>query len=92
MRMGLRVPEDASVIGHADYPIATQVSPRLTTVHMPHFQMGIAAVRTVLARAGVGMAMRDLPPRTHQPRAAPDRARFLGPATTRSWRSKLRGP
>ena len=45
MRIGLAIPEDVSVVGHADYPIATQISPKLTTVHMPHRQMGIAAVR-----------------------------------------------
>lgn len=89
MRMGLRVPEDASVIGHADYPIATQVSPKLTTVHMPHFQMGIAAVRTVLARAGVGMAMQDLPPQRISLVPHLIVRDSSGPAAARSWRNKL---
>lgn len=44
-RLGLAIPEDCSVVGHADYPIATQVSPNLTTIHMPHKEMGMEAVR-----------------------------------------------
>lgn len=62
MRMGLTVPEDVSVVGHADYPIATQVSPNLTTIHMPHKQMGIAAVRQLLSRLGQNGQLNDLPP------------------------------
>jgi LacI family transcriptional regulator len=62
MRIGLRVPQDVSVVGHADYPIATQISPKLTTIHMPHRQMGIAAARLLLSRAGLISPLNDLPP------------------------------
>ncbi|TCL68178.1 LacI family DNA-binding transcriptional regulator [Rhizobium sp. BK251] len=61
MRMGISVPYDVSVVGHADYPIATQVSPNLTTVHMPHKQMGVAAVRQLLSRLGMNGQLNDLP-------------------------------
>ena len=60
-RMGLAVPQDISVFGLVDYPIATQVVPNLTTIRMPHRQMGVAAVRQLLARRAVGPGD-DLPP------------------------------
>jgi LacI family transcriptional regulator len=62
VRMGLRVPEDASVIGHADYAIASQISPKLTTLHMPHRQMGLTAVRLLLSRAGLTLPVADPTP------------------------------
>ena len=62
MRIGIRIPEDVSVVGYADYPIATQIAPRLTTVRSPHREMGVAAVRVVLSRCGRYGPMNDLPP------------------------------
>ena len=50
LRLGLRVPEDVSIVGHADYPLATQVSPRLTTIHMPHREIGLQAVHMIRNR------------------------------------------
>jgi Transcriptional regulators len=90
MRMGLRVPEDVSVIGHADYGIATQISPQLTTVQMPHRQMGVAAVRILLGRAGGSSELDGLPPQRVSlvPRLVERQS--SGPASTRSWRSRLR--
>lgn len=90
MRMGLRVPEDVSVVGHADYGIATQISPQLTTVHMPHRQMGVAAVRLLLARAGQFGFLDGLP--TQRVNLVPHlvERQTTGPAATRSWRSRLR--
>jgi LacI family xylobiose transport system transcriptional regulator len=37
---GLRVPDDISVVGYDDIPLAQWVSPRLTTVHQPLQVMG----------------------------------------------------
>jgi len=62
MRMGVKVPEDVSVVGYADYQIATQIAPRLTTVRSPHREMGVAAVRVLLSRCGRYGPMNDLPP------------------------------
>ena len=53
-RLGIKVPQDVSVVGHADYPVATQISPHLTTIHVPNRQMGIMATRLLQARAGMG--------------------------------------
>ena len=41
---GLRVPEDLSVIGHDDIPMAALLSPTLTTVRQPMQELGSRAV------------------------------------------------
>lgn len=51
--LGLRVPEDVSVTGFDDIEIAEIVTPSLTTVHVPHREMGRrAAQQLVSLRAG----------------------------------------
>ena len=45
---GLRVPQDVSVVGYDDIPLAQDVSPALTTVHIPTEEIGRAAVRLAL--------------------------------------------
>jgi LacI family transcriptional regulator len=44
----LSVPGDVSVVGFDDIELATVVEPSLTTVHVPHKQMGRAAARLLL--------------------------------------------
>ena len=46
--LGLRVPEDLSIVGYDDIPLARWVSPRLTTVHQPLQRMGEEAARLVI--------------------------------------------
>lgn len=50
--LGLRVPEDVSVIGFDNTPSAELVTPGLTTVASPLHTLGIRAVRHVLAFVG----------------------------------------
>ncbi|MGP3976226.1 LacI family DNA-binding transcriptional regulator [Streptomyces sp. 8N114] len=47
---GLRVPEDVSVVGFDDIPVSRELSPGLTTVHVPYEELGRSAVRMVLER------------------------------------------
>jgi LacI family transcriptional regulator len=45
LRLGYKIPEDASVVGFGDYSAATQISPHLTTVKVHGLQMGAGLVR-----------------------------------------------
>ena len=45
--LGLDVPGDVSVIGFDDIPLATAVTPALTTIHQPLEEKGAAAARLV---------------------------------------------
>lgn len=60
-RRGLAVPGDVSIVGFDDIELAKVVDPGLTTVHVPHQQMGQAAAKVLLQ-------MRDDPlsGRSHQ--------------------------
>lgn len=42
-RHGVRVPEDLSVVGYDDIPLAAELTVPLTTVARPHHAMGVAA-------------------------------------------------
>jgi LacI family transcriptional regulator len=47
---GLRVPDDISVIGYDDVPLASYTVPRLTTIAQPARQLGRLAVERLVAR------------------------------------------
>ncbi|MGP3635639.1 LacI family DNA-binding transcriptional regulator [Streptomyces sp. 24-1644] len=46
---GLRVPKDISLVGYDDIPVAQEMRPRLTTVHVPLEEMGRQAVRLAVS-------------------------------------------
>ena len=45
---GLKVPSDVSVISFDDHPVATWIRPKLTTVALPHYELGRKAVEVLL--------------------------------------------
>lgn len=61
--VGRRVPDDVSVVGFDDIPLAAYFDPPLTTVRLPAFELGQAAGRALLERiAGKAVPARTLLP------------------------------
>ncbi len=56
---GVPCPEEISVIGFNDMPFAARFQPPLTTIHIPHYDIGQAAAQLMLERLRDG----DSPPR-----------------------------
>jgi LacI family transcriptional regulator, gluconate utilization system Gnt-I transcriptional repressor len=53
LRAGFRVPEDIAIAGYDDLEIAGQMTPSLTTVRIPRFDIGVRAAEMIdLALAG----------------------------------------
>jgi LacI family transcriptional regulator len=48
--LGLRCPEDLSVIGFNDMPFADKFTPPLTTVRIPEYQIGLRAAELLQSR------------------------------------------
>jgi LacI family transcriptional regulator, galactose operon repressor len=46
----VRCPEDVSVVGFNDMPFADRFQPPLTTIHIPHYEIGRAAGELMLER------------------------------------------
>jgi len=47
---GLRCPQEISVVGFNDMPFADRFHPPLTTIHIPHYEIGAAAAELMLER------------------------------------------
>ncbi|MBI5960766.1 MAG: LacI family DNA-binding transcriptional regulator [Chloroflexi bacterium] len=54
---GLRIPEDIAVVGFDDIPMASYVSPPLTTVHQPVYELGWHAAHMALEIINSDQAM-----------------------------------
>ncbi|MQA84490.1 MAG: LacI family DNA-binding transcriptional regulator [Streptosporangiales bacterium] len=68
---GVRVPEQVSVAGFDDMPVARQVTPALTTVHLPMVEMGALAMRLALQPPADGQRVERIPARiVHRESAA----------------------
>jgi LacI family transcriptional regulator len=63
--LSLRVPDDLSVVGFANMSAAEFAAPALTTVEQPFFQMGRAAVETLLSM------IKERQPEGEEPHASP---------------------
>ena len=50
--LGIRVPEDLSVIGFDDIPEASQMTPALTTIRQPMQRLGTTAVDLLMSLMG----------------------------------------
>ena len=51
---GVRCPEDVSVVGFNDMPYTARFAPPLTTIHIPHYEIGAAAAELMLERLADG--------------------------------------
>jgi LacI family transcriptional regulator len=51
---GLRIPDDVSVVGYDDLPVAAYVEPALTTVHQPMHEVGVVAAGLLLDQLAGG--------------------------------------
>jgi LacI family transcriptional regulator len=52
--LGLRCPEDMSVIGFNDMPFVDRLHPPLSTIRFPHYQVGAEAARLLIERVEGG--------------------------------------
>ncbi|MGI9351130.1 MAG: LacI family DNA-binding transcriptional regulator [Rhizobiaceae bacterium] len=62
---GLSVPDDISVLGFDDIELATVVSPKLTTVHVPHQEMGRIAAEILYSLVTESSEPRQFELETH---------------------------
>lgn len=58
---GLRIPQDVSVVGYDDEEIAGQLSPPLTSLILPHREMGRWAVETALENLSTSLQRDPFP-------------------------------
>lgn len=56
-QMGLSVPDDVSIVGFDDIELAQVTYPELTTVHVPHREMGRRAAQVLIERLENGTPM-----------------------------------
>jgi LacI family transcriptional regulator len=89
LRLGMRVPEDVSVVGFADYACAMQISPNLTTIRMPSQEIGATAVQLLLARMAEPAGQQPPAQRVMLVQRLIER-QSTGPAGSAAWSRRLR--
>ncbi|SHF83426.1 transcriptional regulator, LacI family [Modicisalibacter ilicicola DSM 19980] len=63
---GMRIPDDLSVIGYDDIELARYLTPSLTTIHQPIYELGATAIAQLIERLEHGRpldSIRSLAPR-----------------------------
>jgi len=58
--LGVRIPEDISICGFDDIPIAQHLRPALTSVHVPIYDLGQMAVKNIVERIQKGRSGKPL--------------------------------
>lgn len=53
-KFGVQVPENLSVIGYDDQPIAELIYPAITTIHQPISEMGEEAIKVMISKIDAG--------------------------------------
>jgi LacI family transcriptional regulator len=56
---GLRVPTDVSVVSFDDHPIANWIRPKLTTIALPHYELGRKAIEVLFTDIARSSAVTD---------------------------------
>lgn len=78
---GLDVPGDVSVVSFDDHPIASWIRPKLTTVALPHYELGRKAVDVLFTEIGRDHATADRRGEVHRvPMPVRDRESIAPPS------------